>query len=348
MSSVSSFMAEGTAIPQGSALTDMTTQSVYPDWYTNPAMEVIAKQKALGERDYVAPPMPRVAEFSDTTKQGFDMTGTAATAYQPALNFATNTTQGAINAPGGLATAQPYLTQAGQTSVANVAQYMNPYTDAVVNRIGELGQRNLSELLMPEIEGRYIKAGQLNFGGRGGLGTPSGMMTDTVRALRDTNADILAQQTLALQGGYKDATSLASGDLARQAGLATTAGNLQAGDVERQLAGAEQLAGLGADAQKLGLTGAGALTNVGAAEEAKVQQNLDVAYADFLREQGYDQQQIDNMVKTMSGISGAVPSAKTEYGISPSGVTNKSTSDTASILSALATGAGIIFGDKKP
>ena len=346
MSSVSSFMAEGTAIPQGSALTDMTTQSAYPDWYTNPAMEVIAKQKALGERDYVAPPMPRVAEFSDTTKQGFGMTGTAATAYQPALNFATNATSNAINAQGGLGAAQPYLSQAGQTSVANLSQYMNPYNDAVVNRIGELGARNLSELIMPEIEGRYIKAGQLNFGGRGGLGTPSGMMTDTARAVRDVSSDILAQQNLALQQGYNAATALSSGDLSRQAGLATTAGNLQAGDVERQLAGAEQLAGLGADAQRLGLTGAGALTNVGAMEEAKVQQNLDVAYADFLKEQGYDQQQIDNMVKTMSGISGAVPSAKTEYGISPSSTTNKSTSETADILSAIAGAAGIIGGSK--
>ena len=345
--STTAFMSEGaTPIPQGSALTDMTTQNVLPDWYTNPAMEVIAKQKALGERDYVAPPMPRVAQFSDTTKQGFGMTGTAATAYQPALNFATNATQGAINAPGGLATAQPYLTQAGQSSVSNIAQYMNPYNDAVVNRIGELGARNLSELIMPEIEGRYIKAGQLNFGGRGGLGTPSGMMTDTARAVRDVSSDILAEQNLALQGGYRDATTLASGDLTRQAGLATTAGNLQAGDVERQLAGAEQLAGLGADAQKLGLTGAGALTSVGAAEEAKVQQNLDVAYADFLKEQGYDQQQIDNMVKTMSGVSGAVPKAETQYGISPSGVTNKSTSETADILAAIAAGAGIITGNK--
>jgi hypothetical protein len=76
---------------------------------------------------------------------------------------------------------------------------MNPYNDAVTNRIGELGTRNLTENLLPAIEGRYIQAGQLGYGGRGGLGgTPSGMMTDTARTLRDVNADILAQQTAAL------------------------------------------------------------------------------------------------------------------------------------------------------
>jgi hypothetical protein len=40
------------------------------------------------------------------------MTGTAATAYQPMLNAATAATQGAMAAPGSLATSQPYFNQA--------------------------------------------------------------------------------------------------------------------------------------------------------------------------------------------------------------------------------------------
>ena len=32
---ISSFLAEGAAIPQGSALTDMTKQQVLPEWYSN-------------------------------------------------------------------------------------------------------------------------------------------------------------------------------------------------------------------------------------------------------------------------------------------------------------------------
>lgn len=443
MSTESSFMAEGT-IPQGSALTDMTTQTVYPDWYTNPAMEVIAKQKALGAREYVEPPMPRVAEFSDATKQGFGMTGTAASAYQPMLDQATGLAQAAASAPGALTTAQPYYTQAlssigqgigtsgaaaaqpyfgqaqslfgqsaessgvtaaqpymtsaGQSSVANMNQYMNPYTQQVVNRIGELGSRNLSENILPQIEGRYIQAGQLGYGSRDGMGTPSGMMTDTSRAVRDVSADILGQQTAALQQGYTQAAGLSAADLARQGQLASTAGSLaqgqqqalsdigqqqanigaqmgsltagqqralldaagqqagigtQSGNLaqtqqQQQLAASGALSGLGADAQRLGLTGAGALTNVGAAQEAKVQQNLDVAYGDFLKEQGYDQEQINNMVQTMKGVAGAVPTGKTEYGISPSGASNKSTSTAADIAAAAAAAAGIIFGDKKP
>ena len=431
MADVSTFMAEGVAIPQGSALTDITKQTVMPEWYTNYAMDVLAGQKAISSRDYAERPMDRVAEFTEAQKKAFGMTEAAAGAYQPMLNAATAATQGAMAAPGSLATsqpyfnqalnmngvtaatpglqqgaqftaqstnalgmnaAQPYLQQAGQSSVANIGQYMNPYNEAVTNRIGELGARNLTENLLPAIEGRYIQAGQLGYGGRGGLGgTPSGMMTETARTLRDVNADILAQQTAALQSGYTQAAGLAGTDLGRQGQLAQTAGSLgtqqqgalaQAGqqmanigqtygtltgaqqraitdiganvgtfagqDISRTLQGAQQLAGMGEDAQRLGLTGAGALQQVGALQQQQGQKNLDVAYEEFLRQEGYDQDKLDRMIKTFQGVSGGVPQATTEYGISPSGVQNKSTSTAAEIAAAAAAAAGIIFGDKKP
>ena len=421
---VSSFLAEGAAIPQGSALTDMTKQQVLPEWYSNYAMDILSGQQAIANRPYETAPMPRVAGFTPTQQQAFGMTGTAATAYQPMLNAATAATQGAMGVPGSLATsqpyfnqainmngvtaatpglqqgaqftaqsadalginaAQPYLQQAGQSSVANIGQYMNPYNDAVTNRIGELGTRNLTENLLPAIEGRYIQAGQLGYGGRGGLGgTPSGMMTDTARTLRDVNADILAQQTAALQSGYTQAAGLAGTDLARQSQLAQTAGGLgtqqqgalaQAGqqmanigqtygtltgaqqraisdigtsagtfagqDITRSLQGA-QLAGLGEDAQRLGLTGAGALGGVGALEQQQGQKNLDVAYQDFLRQQGYPQEQINNMLKTFQGTASGVPSATQEYGISPAGVKQEYSSTGKDIASALTAAAGIV------
>ena len=345
---VSSFLAEGAAIPQGSALTDMTKQTVMPEWYTNYAMDILSGQQAIANRPYEPAPMPRVAGFTPTQQQAFGMTGTAATAYQPLLNQATGVAQAAANAPGALNVAQPYLTQAGQTSVSNIGSYMNPYNDAVISRIGELGTRNLTENILPEVEGRYIKAGQLGFGGRGGLGgTPSGMMTDTSRAVRDVSADILAQQTKALQSGYTEAAGLAGTDLNRFGNLATAAGNLAQTQQEQQLAASGALSNLGARAQDLGLAGAGALANVGAQEQQLGQKNLDVAYADFLRQQGYPQEQINNMINTFKGVATGVPQATTEYGISPSGVQNKSTSTAADIAALAAAAAGII-GGKKP
>ena len=345
---VSSFLAEGAVIPQGSALTDMTKQTAMPEWYTNYAMDILSGQQALANRPYETAPMPRVAGFTPTQQQAFGMTGTAATAYQPLFGQATGVAQNAANAPGALSTAQPYLGAAGQSSVANIRQYMNPYTDDVVNRIGELGVRNLTENILPEVEGRYIKAGQLGFGGRGGLGgTPSGMMTDTSRAVRDVSADILAQQAKALQSGYTEAAGLAGTDLSRQAGLAGTAGNLAQTQQEQQLAASGALSNLGARAQELGLTGANAVGGVGALEQQQGQKNLDVAYGDFLRQQGYPQEQINNMMNAFKGVATGVPTATQEYGISPSGVKQEYPASTASQIGGALTGAAGIIADLK-
>ena len=338
---VSSFLAEGAAIPQGSALTDMTKQTVMPEWYTNYAMDILSGQQALAARPYETAPMPRVAGFTPTQQQAFGMTGTAATAYQPLLNQATGVAQAAANAPGALNTAQPYLNAAGQTSVSNIGSYMNPYNDAVINRIGELGTRNLTENIMPQIEGRYIQAGQLGYGSRDGAGTPSGMMTDTSRAIRDVSADILGKQTEALQSGYTQAAGLAGTDLNRFGNLASTAGNLAQTQQEQQLAASGALSSLGTKAQDLGLAGAGALANVGAQEQQLGQKNLDVAYGDFLRQQGYPQEQINNMMAAFKGVATGVPQATQEYGISPSGVKQESTSTGQDIASILAAAAGL-------
>lgn len=372
----------GTAIPQGSALTDITKQTVMPPWYTNYAMDMLAGQKAIASRPYQTAPMPRVAGFTPTQDKSFGMTETAAGAYQPMLNAATAATQSAMGMPGSVASsqpyfnqamdmngvtaatpgleqaaqftsqstnalgmnaAQPYLQQAGQSSVANIGSYMNPYNDAVTKRIAEMGTRNLTENIMPQIEGRYIQAGQLGFGGRGGMGTPSGMMTDTSRAIRDTSADILGKQTEALQSGYSEAAGLAGTDLSRFGTLAGTAGDLARAQQQQQLAASGALSSLGEQAQTLGLTGAGALGNIGALQQQQGQKNLDVAYGDFLRQQGYEQEQIDNMMKTFQGVASGIPTATQEYGISPSGVKQEYPASTASqIASGLSGGAALI------
>ena len=344
---VSSFLNEGAAIPQGSALTDMTKQTVMPEWYTNYAMDILSGQQAIANRPYATAPMPRVAGFTPLQEKSFGLTETAAGAYQPLLGEATTVAQAAANAPGALNVAQPYLTQAGQTSVANIGSYMNPYTDAVTNRIGELGARNLSENILPQIEGRYIQAGQLGYGGRDGMGTPSGMMTDTSRAVRDVSADILAQQTAALQSGYNQAAGLAGTDLSRFGTLANTAGGLAQTQQQQQLAASGALSNLGARAQELGLTGAGAIGGVGAQQQQQGQKNLDVAYADFLRQQNYDQDQINNLLSSFKGVATGVPSATQEYGISPSGVKQEYPASTASQIGGALTGAAGIIADLK-
>jgi hypothetical protein len=67
-----------------------------------------------------------------------------------------------------------------------------------------------------------------------------------------------------------------------------------------------------------------------------------VAYQDFLRQQGYPQEQINNMLATFKGVSTGVPTAETQYGISPSGVKQEYSSTGQDIASALAAAAGLV------
>jgi hypothetical protein len=338
---VSDFLVNGN-IPAGSAVTSTTSQTVLPDWYSNYAMDLLAKQSAVSALPYQPAPMPRVAGFTPAQQQGFDMTGQAATAYQPALGAAMAKTADTMQAPTGLSAAQPYFNQAGQTSVANIGQYMNPYTNDVVNRIADLGTRNLTENIMPAIEGRYIGAGQLGGATRGGglSAAPSGMLTDTARAVRDTNADILAQQSAALQSGYNGALTASAADLSRMGQLGATAGNLANADVTSGLNTASTMANLGQQAQQQGLTGASAVTGVGAQQQALNQQNLDAARADFLAQRGYTQDQINNALATFKGVYSGVPSSTSQEGIVPNAVPTTSTAQ--NIGSGLALGAGAL------
>jgi hypothetical protein len=507
---LSDFLTEGAQIPEGSAITSVTKQTVLPDWYTSYATNMLSGQQAISNQPYTTYQGPRIAGFTPTQQQGFGMTQAAAGSYQNPLNtaigaattaagtkalpsaqpyfdaasslnpsataagdFATarnlttqgastsglalaapylgqagainatttaspyitgavNTATGAANGGGGLAVAQPYLDGAN-TNTTDVSSYMSPYTDQVVDRIAELGTRNLNENIMPGIEGRYIGVGQLGYGPANGFGTPSGMMTDTARAIRDTSSDILGKQSEALQSGYNTATQTALADQARRTQLASTAGglgtanqnaqmtaagiqanagstlgnmeqnrqgaltalgstagglgandatrtlsaggqmasignsaagltadqqkflqsqgvnvgNLTTADASTALSGADRLGGLASLNQSLGLTGANAVTATGDAQQKLNQQNLDVAYQDFLRQQGYPQDQITKMLETFKGVSAGVPSATQEQGIVPSGQPASYAPSTASqIASGLTGAAGLLAAIK--
>lgn len=330
--------------------------------------------------------IPRVADFAPDQQAGFEATRQGAFTFRPELGTASTKTQDVFGRSGlgaaqpyfgqaagmsglaaatpglqqgagyvagstnalGLQMAQPYLQQAGQSAAQTVGQYMNPYTEQVVNRIGQLGTRTLQEQVLPGIESEMIRAGQ--FGG-----TRQAELTG--RAIRDAMEGISAQQTAALQEGYGQAQQTAQADLARQAQLASTAGGLGGAqqqallgagsqmadigqtygaltqaqqqlladlgkstgalynaDTSNQLAAAAQLASIAQQRQQQELTGAGALQAVGAQQQALAQRNLDIAREDFLARQAYPQEQVKAMMGALQGVQPAVPQGATKVG----------------------------------
>lgn len=237
-----------------------------------------AYKKALGLEGTYSP-LLQGAETAITGAQGSSLQ--AADPYiQQALQYNPYTTaQPQLTEAGNLlrqqvgdtsALAQPYFStstnltnQAAQAGLGNIQDYMNPYTEQVVNRIGELGARNLKENLLPQINDRAIQAGQ--FGG-----SRSGEAIG--RALRDTQESTLAQQATALQQGYTQAGQQLQTDKARQlaaaqqqAALGQSQAGLEGADLSRYAQAGAQIGALG---QMQGqLAGQAATQNLQAAQQ---------------------------------------------------------------------------------
>jgi len=151
------------------------------------------------------------------------------------LNSATNATSQASQGKS-LAAANPYLQNAGQSSVSDIESYMNPYQENVLDTIAKRGARNLSENLLPSVSDSFIRAGQFGSGRMGEFGS---------RAVRDTQEAILNEQAQAAQQGYGQALQASQADLGRQAELGSLAGNLSNADYNRLLQGGAQFADIG-------------------------------------------------------------------------------------------------------
>ena len=284
--------------------TSKTSETVLPDWYTNYAMDILSNQQAISNQPYTLYGAPRIAEMAPQQQQAFGMAGQAATAYQPGLQQATQTTQN-VDPYLGLYAASPYYQQSGQTSASQVGTYMNPYTDQVVDRIGQVGARTLNEQVLPGIRDKFI-----------GGGTYGGSRNAEMfgRGVREAMEGISAEQSKALQQGYQGSLGAAQVDLARQGELGGNIAQQYGAAGSQQLAQGNQLGSLAAQQQSLGITGAGALQAAGSAQQGQAQKNLDLAYQDFLRQQAYPQQQNTALIGALGGVKSAVPSAVVSAG----------------------------------
>lgn len=306
------------------------TQNIIPAWYTNYAKDVLASQQALSNAPYQPYEGTRVAPLTADQLAAFDATRANAFGYQPALDQATSVI-GGVNPMGGFQMAQPYLDRASQSSVANINQYMNPYIQQVVDRFGDLGLRTLQEKVLPGIRDMMISSGQ--FGG-----TRQAELFG--RGVRDVMADIAAKQAELMMGGWNTALEASGTDLSRYGNIGQTMGTLYNSGISNQMEQAGTLAKLAQQQQTQGLAGSQAIAEIGAQQQAQEQKALDVAYQQYLIEQGYPQQQITNMANTMGSVAGGIPNA------SISSTSGKAPS--AGTLSQLAslglTGAALVSG----
>ena len=255
-------------------------------------------------------------------------------AYSSALGF----NPYAAAQPGLAAASYGTGQNAGQNSYSGVQNYLNPYTSSVVNEVGRLGAERLAGQ-ESNIRDQFIKSGQF------GSSRQSGAMGSAARA---SQRDILGQQSALLNSGYQQAMGQQQADLARQlqayqqqgalagqmgsaaaqaqqgyAGIGSQLANLSQSDLARQLQGGQTLGNLAAQAGTSSLQQNAALEASGAQQGQKNQQNLDVAYQDFLNQVNHPSQQLSFMNSIIRGIqvptqqSASSTGAAASYGASP-------------------------------
>lgn len=239
---------------------ETTSSTLGPAWYNAYLQAIASKASDIAGEPYQPYTGQRIADVTPDQTSAYNLTRSAIGSYQPMLD-----------------TANSYLTRGGGGfDQGEFDKYMNPYVDSVVNRISELGARNLSENLLPAVNSTFTSAGQ--FG--------SSRNADfTNRALRDTQDSILGAQSSALSSGFNTALSgyNAGQDRALQAGQGLT-----------NLAGQDQ---------SLGLKDAAALETIGQEQQNQQQKNLDLGYNDFIQQRDYPRTNISFLTSALRGTN---------------------------------------------
>ncbi len=216
-----------------------TSVSTTPAWHQQILQDIANKAVSLSNQPYQAYTGNRVADFTSDQQKSFDMTRNNAGVWQPNLNMADSLTAGS---------GSPF-------SNSEMMQYLSPYLGGVVDEIGRVGSRNLTERLLPGVNDTFTGSGQ--FG--------SSRHADfTNQAVRDVNESIMGQQRQALQSGYDSAMQ----------GYFT-------GRDQQARAGA-QLGQLGQARSALGYQDAQAMNAIGGQQQARNQALSDVDYQNYL------------------------------------------------------------------
>lgn len=248
----------GNSVPSSITSGTTTTNSSLPDWLQDYTKGLMGNATQVAGEAYQPYTGARIADQTPDQVNAAQGVRDAQGQWQPGIDFAS----GGINSQGiDPRTGLP-------TGGSNIQNYMNPYMDQVVNRIGDLGQRNFTERLLPQINSTFSGSGQ--FGS-------DRNMDFLNQGVRDTNESILGQQASALNTGFQNAVTNFQNDATRVGNAANMGQTLSYQDIGM----------LDASGQKQ--------QNIG-------QQSLDQGYQDFMAQQNYPKQNLDWLSQIMRGL----------------------------------------------
>ena len=288
---------------QSSSPSQSTVIQELPDYIKQPAIDNLKKAAEIADSEYQAYGGQRIADFNqdqlDAMQRIRDMQGQQRGDIDAAMSGLRS-----------LSNYNPQDVQARQFDSQTAADYMNPYTENVLDRAR---QRifEADDIARQKRDARAI--------GAGAFGDNSRRFVQEAEAqsnLQDRLADMEAKQ---LAAAYESGAKIFGQDANRamQADARNQAAGLTANQQNNMAAiqGAQGIGNLAKLDQGLGLQQNQALQGIGAMGQALDQQGLDLAYGDFLAQQNFPKQQ----VAFMSDILQGTPSGQTTTTFGPPG-----------------------------
>lgn len=299
----------------GTQNVNQTTTSIPKEFYP-----YFNRMLARGEEASLQPYQPysgqRLADQNQDINQSYSMIRNMAGQGQPGIDQAMDVTRSSIGQIGNIMGQGPYqfsqygYSDPGQFSGQAISQYMSPYMQDVVN-----GQkRAAAEEFQIANAARNAQAVQAGAFGGSRQAVQQGM------AERDLMSRLGDIQSQGLQKSYEDAQSMFEKDraarFAAEQAQAAELSRVQSGQSAENynrsnlnlnaltLAGnqANQLADLQQKARAGDVQAAQLLETVGKSQQAQEQAKYDLGYQDYLRQQGYTNEQLQNLSAMLHGL----------------------------------------------
>jgi hypothetical protein len=158
---------------------------------------------------------------------------------------------------------------------SDIQSYMNPYSQNVLSKIRKESMDALRENILPELESRFVRAGQFGSSRHKDLAS---------KFSKEALADMETRQQEALSRHYQEAAQIQNADRARKLAASRESG---------LLGEAEQLSRL---------KDAAALNEQGRYMQNRAQMGSDVEYQDYLRRMMRPYEQIQGLAAILHGL----------------------------------------------
>lgn len=277
-----------------------TTENSVPGYVTSLGTSLASKSQDVLNKPFESYTQPRVADFTADQQSAFQQ-------LRNLISGAPQVGADAIKGAENYAKAGPQqistervVDQAGR--LGSIDDYLNPQRNAVLAP----ALRQIQE--QADQQQKKINANATTSGAYGDArhGIKDAMLgRDTSLAVGETTGKIMSD-------AYDKAMAQRQADIARMLGVDTTNANFNEQALGRELTGTGAMLDRATADQTRQLTGINALLGSGTQQQANAQQNLDAAFAEFMRRYGDDYNKIAGVTQAMSGLKGNYDTTQTQ------------------------------------